>query len=485
MPYARRRRSPALNRAYAHVIARSFSEAAAALVDRMVANMGFETLEAAALLQPDAGTLPLFDEAAPQPPRAPALTIELPAQAAAALADDPDIEVNPQPVTAGAATTPTTVHVTLRGEVTERQLGRLVQAAGTDAKAQEAVSQQVRQYNERLFAARAPALRGLPFRPVPRLCLKPLGEQGELHLFERDTLDEVVDFDLPAADPRPELPGFALVEQSNLFEIYVDDRRLSWRAATDPAQLSLDAVPSGATEHDLQHWLTAQLRRPALGDAAVRRWCAQLLAHLQRDKGLSLTGLLRSRHALALSAVRRLDALVDGARRRGFEQLLLADTQGLPWELGFSPDWQFSYTPGLYPARNAYAGRYRFQRHYFEVIHALKAQGEEFECAQVLDKLPGLRWWVRNIEQQPRLSFWLPTATDYFYPDFVAELDDGRVLVVEYKGEAYATNDDSREKKAVGAAWQRASNGQAVFVMVERDLHGQDLGQQLRQAIGR
>ncbi len=482
MPYARRRRSPALNRAYAHVIARSFSEAAAALVDRMVANMGFEALEAAALLQPDSGTLPLFSEAAPTPTPAPALTIELPAQAAAALADDPDIEVRPQPATADAA--PETVRVTLRGEVTERQLGRLVQAAGADAKAQAAVSRQVQQHNERVLAARAPALRGLPFRPVPRLCLKPLGQQGELHLFERDTLDEVVDFDLLAADPRPELPGFALVEQSSLFEIYVDDRRLNWRAAADPAQLSLDAVPSGATEDDLQHWLAARLRRPALGDAAVRRWCAQLLAHLQRDKGLSLTGLLRSRHALALAAMRRLDALVDGSRRRGFEQLVLADVQGLPWELGLSPDWLFRYTPGLYPARNAYAGRYRFQRHYFDVIHGLKAQGEEFDCAQVLDSLPGLRWWVRNIEQQPRLSFWLPTATDYFYPDFVAELEDGRVLVVEYKGEAYATNDDSREKKAVGAAWQRASSGQAVFVMVERELHGQDMRQQLLRAVG-
>jgi type III restriction enzyme len=102
----------------------------------------------------------------------------------------------------------------------------------------------------------------------------------------------------------------------------------------------------------------------------------------------------------------------------------------------------------------------------------------------VLDNLPGLRWWVRNIEQQPRLSFWLPTATDYFYPDFVSELEDGRVLVVEYKGEAYATNDDSREKKAVGAAWQRASSGQAIFVMVERELQGQDMRQQLLRAVG-
>jgi len=33
--------------------------------------------------------------------------------------------------------------------------------------------------------------------------------------------------------------------------------------------------------------------------------------------------------------------------------------------------------------------------------------------------------WVRNIERQEQFSFWLPTSTDYFYPDFVAELADG------------------------------------------------------------
>ena len=35
--------------------------------------------------------------------------------------------------------------------------------------------------------------------------------------------------------------------------------------------------------------------------------------------------------------------------------------------------------------------------------------------------------------RQPN-SFWLQTSSDKFYPDFVALLNDGRVLVVEYKG---------------------------------------------------
>ena len=50
-----------------------------------------------------------------------------------------------------------------------------------------------------------------------------------------------------------------------------------------------------------------------------------------------------------------------------------------------------------------------------------------------LDSLSGVKYWVRNVSRHPD-SFWLPTATDRFHPDFVALLNDGRYLVVEYKG---------------------------------------------------
>ena len=90
---------------------------------------------------------------------------------------------------------------------------------------------------------------------------------------------------------------------------------------------------------------------------------------------------------------------------------------------------------------------------------------------------------MRNIEQQERFSFWLPTATDYFYPDFVAELHDGRLLVVEYKGEPYATNDDSAEKRAIGEAWARASGGHGLFLMVEKLLDGLDVAAQLQRVV--
>ena len=66
----------------------------------------------------------------------------------------------------------------------------------------------------------------------------------------------------------------------------------------------------------------------------------------------------------------------------------------------------------------------------------------------------------------------------------MAELHDGRILVVEYKGEAYATNDDSREKAQVGARWEGSSNGRCLFVMaVKRDDQGRNVAQQLRHKL--
>jgi type III restriction enzyme len=479
MPYAARRRSPLLNRAYAHVVARSFSEAASALVDRMVHNMGFEALGAAAVVLPDDGQPDLFGAGVPLPPPPPVLTLEVTPQAAEALRDEPDFAIG----ATGDGAPPT---VSLAGEVSEAQLGRVLAVLPREQHAQ--VSAQVQQHNERIAAARAPAQRNVPFAPLPRLCVgAPSALQGELQLFERDTLDEIVDFDLLRADPRPDLPGLRLVEQSDLFEIYVNRDRLELRKAHEPAQLSLDQVPTGATETDLMLWLTRALRRPRLTDEALRRWVSALVGRLLREHGLSLTGLLRARHAVVQAAAGRIDSLEAAARSRGFAQLTLLDAPrdgGEAWHTGTSLKWQFTYLPGQYPARNVYSGRWRFQKHYFDVIHALKAQGEEFECARAIDNLAEVRHWVRNIEQQERFSFWLPTATDYFYPDFVAELMDGRLLVVEYKGESYASNDDSREKRAVGAAWQRASGGRGLFVMIERQLDGLDMMAQLRRALG-
>ncbi len=73
-----------------------------------------------------------------------------------------------------------------------------------------------------------------------------------------------------------------------------------------------------------------------------------------------------------------------------------------------------------------------------------------------------MRFWVRNVDRKTN-AFWLQLSGGRFYPDFVAMLTDGRVLVVEYKGEHLA--EDAKEKQMVGDFWAEASDGQCLFVM--------------------
>ena len=95
-----------------------------------------------------------------------------------------------------------------------------------------------------------------------------------------------------------------------------------------------------------------------------------------------------------------------------------------------------------------------------------KSQGEEFECAKFLDNMKEVETWVRNLDRRNH-SFSLPTTTDKFYPDFVCRLKDKRILVVEYKGKDRWSNDDSKEKRAIGKMWAELSGGKCLFVMPE------------------
>lgn len=113
----------------------------------------------------------------------------------------------------------------------------------------------------------------------------------------------------------------------------------------------------------------------------------------------------------------------------------------------------------------------------------LKAEGEEFQCAMVIDTIPEVEYWVRNLERQPKTSFWLPTSTDRFYPDFVAKLNDGRLLVVEYKGEHLASGEDTLEKKNIGELWESKSTGKCLFLVVTKNDKNLDTKSQILKKI--
>jgi type III restriction enzyme len=134
----------------------------------------------------------------------------------------------------------------------------------------------------------------------------------------------------------------------------------------------------------------------------------------------------------------------------------------------------------------AYRGTgYRFTRHFFTDVPAFdgKDGGEEFKAAQIIDSMAEIDFWVRNVAGHPN-AFWLPVAgasSNRTYPDFVAKLKNGRILVVEYKGGHLVA--DAAEKRLVGELWAATSKGRGVYVLAEKTRDGMDVRGQIRKAL--
>jgi type III restriction enzyme len=197
------------------------------------------------------------------------------------------------------------------------------------------------------------------------------------------------------------------------------------------------------------------------------------------NRKLALAPLIRTRFILARAVATKIDAARDKAALNGLSLSLFGNEDLVSTSL----ENAFSFGP-MYEVRTPYHGAFKFSKHFYSSIEDLKSGGEEFECAQAIDRLPEVECWVRNVSKSD-FSFRLPTATDFFYPDFVAKLTDGRSLVVEYKGEHLLGSEDTNAKQMVGDIWARKSANKGVFVMaVKRDGQGRDVMAQLKAAIG-
>jgi len=466
MPYATRRGREPLNRAWAHVCEAEFSSAAHALADRLIQGMGFEALDVASMLAP-AASLPLFEEnqaTAPvqQAPVATDFEAIAPTDALAAL---PGVAVQ---TIAGAP------RVVVSGHIGAELEGQLL-AGVRGAKKQDAVREQIARHNALVAAQTAPAARGERFAPVPPLGYRETG-QTELWPLEREALLEAVDIDLLTPEAI-ELRGFQVVEQGRAFEIYLKDEQVRLRPA-DAGQIALDYGTSGIGAQDLVRWLEQSLYAslPEFTPAQRQPWFAAVVNRLLHEQRVPIETLAQARFTLARALQAKAADLRDAAAKARFRQLVLDGG----WQV--EPDWArpHRFGPGGYPAPagSRYGGRYEFRKHYYPVIADLKSEGEEFACAQLIDRHPKVKHWVRNLDVAPA-GFWLPTSRHRFFADFVAELVDGRVALLEYKGAHLASDPAEIEKRQIGELWARQSGGRAVFGWLMKTQGGLGLAQQL------
>ena len=463
MPFAKTRQVEALNRAYAHLASPTFAQAAQLLKDKLI-DMGFEAMEAAALVRPLPNQDDLFGGQGVKP-QATALVIELPSY--------PDM---PDNAACKVTETATGVYkVEIIGTVSEQMTKQLLKTVSGMAKKH--IASQVDFHNAQIAVNKAPSMRGELFAALPQLCCV---QDDLLELLEPNSfLYSAEDWCLQ--DYAAVLPQFELKETAKNFEVDIEGVKVVYKNAGETEVYNLDWVESGITETDLVRSLDRQVKQSDVTQASCLLFLGQLIHHLIHVRHIPLTGLIRSKYVLARMINEQIGRYREQAAKKGFQFSLFEGGTALETRFEFS----YAFTPDNYPARPPYyQGSFKFPKHYYPMIEDLKSSGEEFTCAQAIESNSQVKYWIRNLVKREQASFRLPLANGYFYPDFVVELHDGRLLVVEYKGDMLVTNDDSREKNAVGDLWAKKSGGRCLFLMaVLEDAHGRNVFQQLDRLV--
>ena len=325
----------------------------------------------------------------------------------------------------------------------------------------------------------SPADRGEAFA-APRLMSE---VQEELELADTDVFMESHDWTLAAHPFRPDAGEFEIRETARGFEIDVDGDRVVYRRTGAGAQFMLDVDVEGWPPQKLVLWLDREVRAIDVDQGDLIAWLSGFVNHLTAARGLPDAALTRARFLLARKAKERIAAIRRAERAKVYQQRLFAP-EARP---RVSFDHAFAFRAGMYAGERRYRGRWRPNRHFLgaDAVPAFDGadDGEEVQCAQALDSLPGVTFWIRNVARHPE-SFRLPLAEGWFYPDFVARLDDGRFLVVEYKGALLAEGADTAEKRAIGELWERESGGRGLFLVVEKTVAGKDPHGQLAAKVG-
>lgn len=472
MPYAQRRAEDALNRAYAHISSPRFGAGAKALADTLIEKMGFEPDEAATQIEvrqsefvglSSQGDLlnwaPLLRETVDSAPDLTGLPL--------AIVDQVKVETRPNG----------TVTVAVEGDVPPELEERILATATTTA-GREVLRAAVQRQRLAHRNKQSPAQRGENFF-VPRLFLN---VQGEFELAEEELFLDLGGWNLNGCLAELAETEFAIQETAERWEVDLRGEKVIYTHLDQNTQLEIGLLKLEWTDTELSRWLNRECRQQDITQPVLLEFCRKMVAFLIEHRRIGLRELLRFKYQLAKAIEQKIAAYRREARAKGYQAFLLSPGDSVETNCADG----FAFHNRAYPAAWRYQGAYHFNKHFFGAPGEMENKGEEFECAQIIDTLPEVKHWVRNLSGRPETSFWLPTSTDRFYPDFVAELNDGRVLVVEYKGAHLAETPDTREKRNVGEFWAANSKGQRkdLFLMAEkRNAMGLDVRGQIAQVI--
>lgn len=440
MPFANPTGVPALDRAYAFVLSDDVVKTAMQLRDRMVENCGFDERSAKDALrvavsatQRGLGLSQIPLQQAPKPNQIPAVIAQK-----------------------------TRYDETAKALVVVSPLNRNEVKALQDSLPTKADREAVEAYWERErppgIAAKKLDEFAPPFR-IPRLALRD-GER--LTLLEPEELDEFTWAMDECETAISEIDFSTDLNVGSAAEISLDKEALVTKSVGDTRLTQLELIGEGDDwlPIELTRWLDQELHRGdafmGLAKSESQPWLQRVVDLLAAERQGGLPVIVRRRHKLA-GALRA--KIADHGRRQ--------IRKAIEWLIDKSPDSveasqeftilieEHDYKPAkLFESHT-------FKKHAFSYVGSMN--GEEQECANRIDAHPNVKRWIRNTENSHHGGFSLPKSPGRFFPDFIVELLDGTMVLVEYKMGKMSHDPEELHKRRIGELWERRSGGRCRF----------------------
>jgi type III restriction enzyme len=208
------------------------------------------------------------------------------------------------------------------------------------------------------------------------------------------------------------------------------------------------------------------------GSTKLNEFIYIAITRLENDRKIPLQALFAKKYHLKRAMLIKLSKLVSDFKIVSFDKLLKVSRFSVSADhiITFSSD---NYHP------NIDSRSHEFKKHKYQYVDKLDST-EEYQVAKYIDELDGVATWIKNIPKNAMHSFWLQTAKNKFYPDFIIRLENGKTVVAEYKGEDRKSNDDTKRKEEIGNFWASRSDD-LEFLMLYKD----DYKEKLASVLGK
>ena len=471
MPFAKRRKDEALNRAYAHITADSFIDAIKSLRDKMATGLGFEEEEIRWAVQTNllsiADELTMWEKSS---------VFRLEAMPDFSTLPDAEREVAENaikiiPPEAGTKEDTGGVNIVITKPISPSAQKAIVSAVFADVRDAEKLN--LMQVVKDLTARQSPAEKGVAFAALTQLTFI-LPETEESVVVNAGSLHEAAEWNDLGDDYL--IQDFSIKEDARTFQIDIKDRKVVHERTAATYQIPFaDDKGFGMNVDVLTAWLEKEIRESdgRYFPDTLREFVSKNIQALTK-KETTIAQLVRAKYILADYLKQWLSEHANRVMKKT-RQRMLFDNENLCCEI------EFKFEPRAYhPGEQPYTGNHQFKKHYYDVMGKMDSDEEE-NCAIALDGMTEIRHWIRNVPRKPN-SFSLPRSwNNSFYPDFVAEMSNGKILVVEYKGaDRWA---DSKLDRQIGELWERRSNGRNFFLMVSKKSGKPSIEAQLKNKV--